>query len=380
MKVEWKPCIRIAVCVFGLYLAIHYWPAVAALLGKLISASSPVLIGGVIAYPLNILMGFYSRHYFPNKNSVVVSKTRTPVCLVFAIITLLAIIALIFALIIPQLIDCVKLLLVELPMFLTNAVDRLQQWHILTGEAADLLSGIDWKSKFGTLVQFVSNGLGDVMTIVISTLTSVFSGIANGFLSLIFALYLVLSKTRLKNQCSRLIRRFVKPNWSEKLFYALQIVNDSFHKFIVGQCTEAVILCALCTLGMVLLRLPYAAMIGALVGFTALIPVVGAFVGAGVGAFLILMESPLQALIFLIFILVLQQLEGNIIYPRVVGTSIGLPGLWVLASVTIGGGVLGVAGMLLGVPLAASVYRILRNDLNRHDQEAEPPAAPQNPT
>ncbi|MBR5509137.1 MAG: AI-2E family transporter, partial [Lachnospiraceae bacterium] len=128
---------------------------------------------------------------------------------------------------------------------------------------------------------------------------------------------------------------------------------------------EAVILGTLCALGMTVLRLPYAAMVGALIAFTALIPVVGAFIGGGVGAFVILMESPVQALIFLIFLIVLQQLEGNLIYPRVVGSSIGLPGLWVLAVVTIGGGVFGVLGMLLGVPIAAAAYRLLREDMNR---------------
>lgn len=374
MKLDWKTCIRIAVCIFGLYLAIHYWPAVSAFLGKLLSAAAPVVIGGIIAYPLNILMGFYSRHYFPGKNTKTIKSTRTPVCLVLAIVTLLAIITAIVALIVPQLIECFRLLLIEIPDFLTRTIMQLQQWHILSGELADFLNDIDWKSKIGDMVQFVTAGLGDVMDLVITTVSSVFSGIATGFLSIIFALYLVLSKTRLKNQCTRLLRRYVKPAWCEKVFYTLRIFNDSFHKFIVGQCTEAVILGALCVLGMVLCGLPYAAMIGALVGFTALIPVVGAFVGAGVGAFLILMQSPLQALIFLVFILVLQQVEGNIIYPRVVGTSIGLPGLWVLAAVTIGGGVMGVFGMLLGVPLAASVYRILRNDLNKIQAPIEPDA------
>lgn len=145
----------------------------------------------------------------------------------------------------------------------------------------------------------------------------------------------------------------------------LRVLNDCFHRFIVGQCTEAVILGALCTTGMMLLGLPYATMVGALIAFTALIPVVGAFIGGGVGAFVILMESPIQALIFLVFLVILQQVEGNLIYPRVVGTSIGLPGIWVLAVVTIGGGVFGIPGMLLGVPLAAAAYRLLREDINR---------------
>ena len=141
------------------------------------------------------------------------------------------------------------------------------------------------------------------------------------------------------------------------------VINDCFHRYIVGQCTEAVILGVLCMLGMMIIRLPYATMIGALIGFTALIPVAGAYIGAFVGAFMILTLAPVKALIFLVFIVVLQQLEGNLIYPRVVGSSLGLPAIWVLAAVTVGGGVLGVPGMLLGVPLTAAVYRLVRNDV-----------------
>jgi predicted PurR-regulated permease PerM len=148
----------------------------------------------------------------------------------------------------------------------------------------------------------------------------------------------------------------------------LGILNDSFHKYIVGQCVEAVILGTLCVLGMLIFRFPYATMIGTLVGFTALIPVAGAYIGAGVGTFMILTVSPMKAVLFLIFIAVLQQVEGNLIYPKVVGSSIGLPGMWVLAAVTVGGSLFGVFGMLVGVPMAAALYRILKNDM--HQREA----------
>jgi len=140
-------------------------------------------------------------------------------------------------------------------------------------------------------------------------------------------------------------------------------MNKSFHNFIVGQCTEAVILGSLCMVGMWVLRFPYAVMIGVLIGFTALIPIAGAYIGAGVGAFMIFTVSPFKAVLFLVFIVVLQQLEGNLIYPRVVGNSIGLPGIWVLAAITIGGGILGIGGMLLAVPLTATIYKLLREDI-----------------
>jgi predicted PurR-regulated permease PerM len=155
-----------------------------------------------------------------------------------------------------------------------------------------------------------------------------------------------------------------------RILYVLDVLNYSFRRYISGQSLEAVILGALCWLGMLILRLPYATMIGALIAFTALIPVAGAYIGAAVGAFMILMVSPMQALIFLIFLVILQQLEGNLIYPKVVGSSLGLPGIWVLAAVVVGGGVAGVMGMLLGVPIAATAYTLLRNNMNKQDAVA----------
>ena len=147
--------------------------------------------------------------------------------------------------------------------------------------------------------------------------------------------------------------------------YLLGVLNDCFHNYIVGQFMDAAIIGLLCTAGMWAFRLPYATMVGALVAFTSLIPVAGAYIGALVGAFMILTVSPIKAVAFLVFITVLQQLEGNIIYPRVVGSSMGLPGIWVLAAVTVGGGVMGIPGMLLGVPLAATIYRLIRDDVRK---------------
>ena len=207
------------------------------------------------------------------------------------------------------------------------------------------------------------------MNVAVTAVTSIFSVVANIVLGLIFALYLLLDKNRLVRQIKKVSGKYIPSKIHSKVSHVLEVVNDSFRRFIVGQCTEAVILGTLCTIGMMILKLPYAAMIGALIAFTALIPIVGAFIGAGVGAFLILMESPMKALIFLIFIIVLQQLEGNLIYPKVVGSSIGLPGIWVLAAVTVGGGVMGIWGMLIGVPVAAAVYRLVREAVNKKTDE-----------
>ena len=177
-------------------------------------------------------------------------------------------------------------------------------------------------------------------------------------------------KENLSRQGALLMKTYLKPSWYSRLLYFLETLHNCFRRFVVGQCTEAVILGLLCMGGMLLFQFPYASMVGTLIGFTALIPVAGAYIGAGVGAFMIFTVSPLKALLFLVFISVLQQLEGNLIYPKVVGSSIGLPGIWVLAAVTIGGGVLGIGGMLLAVPLAATFYQVLRDDVAKRNRPA----------
>ena len=204
-----------------------------------------------------------------------------------------------------------------------------------------------------------------------ATVTANVAGYLVDFLlALIFSLYLLAGKEKLQAQLARLLSTYLRPSWNRNLHHVAGVLNNCFHRYIVGQCTEAVILGSLCALGMLLLRLPYATMIGALVAFTALIPIAGAYIGASVGFFMIVTVSPMKGLIFLIFLLVLQQLEGNFIYPRVVGSSIGLPGIWVLAAVTVGGGVAGVGGMLLGVPLAAVLYRLVGNDVRKGERKA----------
>lgn len=219
--------------------------------------------------------------------------------------------------------------------------------------------------KLGEIFGILTSGVGNVMELVVNALSSVFSGVVMALMSVIFSIYLLLGKDTLGKQADRVMRHYLKTGWYKKIKYVLSVLNDCFHKYIVGQCTEAVILGMLCALGMVLLKLPYASMIGALIGFTALIPVAGAYIGGAVGAVMIFSVSPVQALIFLVYLVVLQQLEGNLIYPKVVGASMGLPGIWVLAAVTIGGGIMGVGGMLLSVPIAATVYQLIKDDMNK---------------
>ena len=367
MNLTLKSCLRIALSIFLLYLAIHYWPAVAKLFGTLVSAAMPLLLGGALAYVLNLIMRSYEKRFFPRSTNPKVAKLRRPVCLMMAILSLLAIITVIVWLILPQLVDCVELLIAQLPGAIESVLSWLDTVPFLSEELLSTLHGIDWQSKIGDIFNVVTSGVGSVMGVVIATVSSVFSGIVTAFMALIFAIYLLMGRDKLQAQCKRLMGHYLPEKIHSRILYVLDVLNYSFRRYISGQCIEAVILGALCALGMVILRLPYATMIGALIAFTALIPVAGAYIGAAVGAFMILMVSPMKALIFLIFLVILQQLEGNLIYPKVVGSSLGLPGIWVLAAVVVGGGVAGVLGMLLGVPIAAAAYTLIRNDMNKKD-------------
>ena len=366
----WKNCLKVTFCAFLLFIGIYYWKSITALLSLALSAAAPVIIGLAIAYVVNILMTFYERHYFKKKaNKKFVQKTRRPVCLVGAILTLLGVIALIVWLVVPELVLCVKFLISEIPPLIENFLTSRFAKEVVPKDILSTLASIDWLSYVTKIIDTVSKGMGDAVGVVVRALTSVASVVVTSLLSVIFSIYLLTGKDTLRSQCKRLMTSYLPEKINNRLIYTLSVFNDSFHGYIVGQCTEAVILGVLCTVGMLIFRFPYAAMIGALVGFSALIPVAGAYIGAGVGAVMMLTKSPLTALLFLVFIVVLQQLEGNLIYPKVVGGSIGLPAIWVLWAVTVGGGLFGVLGMLLGVPVVAALYRLLREDMKRKEDK-----------
>ena len=371
MKVSWSTCLKVGVSALALYLCIQFWPAIAALLGKIIGAATPLFIGCIAAYILNILMSAYEKRFFPKSQKKAAKRLRRPLCLIGAIVTLAAIVTLIVWLVVPQLVSCVQLIIEQVPGFVDELVELAKQWGVLSAETIGMLEQIDWPSKLGEIAGMVTSGIGSVAEVVVQAVTSVFSGVVTALLSIIFAVYVLLSKDKLYRSYHALARRYMKKSIMKRIDYVADVLNVCFYRYIVGQCTEALVLGVLCMLGMWILRLPYPTMIGALIAFTALIPVAGAFIGGAIGAFMILMVSPVQALIFVIFLVVLQQLENNLIYPKVVGSSIGLPPIWVLAAVTVGGGVMGVLGMLLGVPLTATIYHIIRNDVRRNTPKTE---------
>lgn len=375
MKVEWKSCFRAGISIFLLYLCIYYWQGVSDGIGLLLAAAGPLVVGCVIAYLINIPMSIYERCYFPRSESRLVKRSRRIVCMLAAMLTLLGIIGLVVGLVIPELLASIQELIEKLKIWFPEAMAWIAAFvadsdslaEIIPQEYLDKLAAVDWEAWISQIIQFLSSGIGGVAGTAVGAITSVFSSVVSFICGLIFALYMLLGKDRLLSQANRLMKNYLPDGWRKRISHVCEVLNDCFHRYVVGQCTEAVILGGLCMLGMWIFRFPYATMIGTLVGFTALIPVAGAYIGAVVGAFMILTVSPLKAVLFLIFLVVLQQIEGNLIYPRVVGSSLGLPGMWVLAAVTVGGGLLGIPGMLIGVPLVAAVYRLLREDVRRRE-------------
>ena len=375
--ITWKNCFKVGISVLLIYLCIRFSENVFAFIGLIFAALAPVIIGGVIAYLVNLLMSFYERHYFPKlSHKKAVIKSRRAVCMPAAILTLLAIISLIFGLVIPELVECVKTFIKVIPSFIDGLLKNDFINRVIPEIFIDRLDSINWQTFIEKGIGFVTQGVGGAVDVVFSTIVSIASGVVTGFLSVIFAIYLLASKENLLGQGQRLCAVYLGEKKYRRVSYFFEVVNDCFRKYIVGQCIEAVILGVLCMLGMLALRLPYAAMIGALVGFSALIPVAGAYIGAGVGAVMILTVSPVKALIFLIFLVVLQQLEGNLIYPRVVGNSLGLPAFWMLLAITVGGSVMGIIGMLIGVPITSAIYRFIREDVTRREESAKPVPVP----
>ncbi len=383
-RVETATCVKLAIAVFAVYLSIRYWPQVAKFIMGVIESAEPLIIGAIVAFLVNILMRSLEKIIFPKAKKQALITSRRIICMLLAFILLIGIVAIIVWLITPQLVSCIEIIIAEVPPLFNSIIKWLQKTQILPEDILAELASIDWKSNLTKIFDVLTSGIGSVFDIVVTTVTSVFSGVVTALVSLIFAIYILLDKERLSKQFKRLEKCYLGLSKRRKYNHTLQTVKESFENFIVGQCKEAVILGVLCAVGMWIFRFPYASMIGALIGFTALIPVAGAYIGAAVGAIMILTESPIKALLFIVFIVVLQQLEGNLIYPKVVGESIGLPGLWVLAAVTIGGGVMGIPGMLIGVPLVAAIYKLVGEDMDerlaaRAAASAPAPAEPPTP-
>lgn len=377
-KKEIKQYLFFAVTVIIVCYVVMHFSVFEHLIGIALSAMFPLGLGVMIAYIFNIILTFFEKRYFPKSQSAFIRMSRRPVCLVVSFLCAVGIIVLVLNIVIPEIINALKLITAEIPPLLTMSRDyileKLAEYPDIQSEVNDFFNefdykSLDWTSITGKAADFVQNGLMGIISSALGIVGAVTGTVANIVIAVIFAIYLLMRKDKLLTDINRFENAYLSEKLNRKINRVCKVANDTFQSFFIGQFLEAFLLGCLCFIGMSILRLPYAAMSGTLVGVTALIPIVGAFLGAGISAFIIFTESPTQALIFLIFLVILQQLENNIIYPKVVGNSIGLPGIWVLVAVTVGGGLWGVVGMLIGVPLAATMYKLVFETLENKEKK-----------
>lgn len=324
---------------------------------------SPFIIGALLAFVLNVLIKFIETKIFGKiKEGKVWKKIKRPISITVSLILVGLIIYFVMNLLIPQLRNSVSLLTDTLPEYKEDIINILEKFDVEETTVAKVGEYLDNFTK--VITDYIKGNSKDVLSITTEVATSIISIVSKGIISIVFAIYIIAQKETLKRQVDKLMNAYLKPKVSNKIRDIAVMSNKTFSNFVTGQCLEAIIFGLLCFFGMLILRLPYASTISVVIGFTALIPVFGAIIGTVLGAFLILMVSPVKAIIFVVFVIVLQQLEGNLIYPKIVGKSIGLPGMWVLFSVTIGASIAGIWGMLIATPLFSVLYSIFSKAVN----------------
>lgn len=360
-KIFWKYLLCIAVVI----LVITRLDRLGIWLHNLWGIVFPLVLGCLMAYVLNIIMKFLERFWFPESKNLLVKRTRRGCCVFLSVFLVIGGIFLIIRIVLPELIEACQVIADEVPVYF----EKIQNWIVANGEMFPSIAEnignmeVNWQELFQKLLTYATSGVSSMLNSAVLFIIKVLGSVVNIAIGFIFSIYILLNKEKLLNQIRILEKTYLSDLSVSRINKVLYTAHHCFTSFISGQCVEAVILGILCTVGMLILRFPYAPMVGTFIGATALIPMVGAYLGAAVGAFMIFTVSPVKAIGFILFIIVLQQMEGNLIYPKVVGVSIGLPGMWVLVAVTIGGGLGGIPGMLIGVPLAATVYRLIDMDV-----------------
>lgn len=335
------------------------------ILGFILHVTFPFILGGAIAFVLNVPMSFIQRHLFSEERTEkkpVLQKLARPVSMMFVLFAVIGVVVLVMFVLIPQLGNTFA----NLGQSIQEFIPKVQKW------AKDIFHGnkeimawvnslkFDWDKLMSTGIDFLGNGAGSVLDSTITAAKSIVSSITTFFIAFVFAVYVLLQKEKLGLQAKKVLFAFVRKGRAEAALEVLSLTYSTFSSFLTGQCVEAIILGSMFVVSMWIFRLPYALLTGIVIAFTALIPIFGAFIGCAVGTFLIFMINPVKALAFIILFLVLQQIEGNLIYPHVVGNSVGLPSIWVLAAVSLGGSLMGVVGMLVFIPIVSVIYALFR--------------------
>lgn len=380
-----KWLIGIAAACILIFLGLQNISAVADALGWLIGIAMPLLVGWGIAIIVNVPMRFLETHLWSKSKKPFLTKIRRPVALILSLVFILGVLAGVVIVVLPTLIDTITVF-VESAIEIVGKLNSENKEDIAALPFGELLLEINWSELVNSLKNWLQERSHAIVDTAFGTVTSAVGIIIDMFLSIAFAIYLLGSKETLKRQLTRVVRAWFPEKKAGWLIHAAEILNVNFRSFIAGQSLEAVILGILCFVGMLIFGFPYAAMISTMVGVTQLIPIIGGFIGGGIGALMILTLDPMKALWFVIYLIVLQILENNLIYPKVMGTQVHLSSLIILAAVTLGGGVAGPVGILLAVPVASTAYTLLKEATAKREQmmlrTAEPtcPEAAAEPT
>lgn len=353
--------------VFTAFIIVCFWKyeMVFSVLKFMFNLLLPFIIGGAIAFGINVPMNFFQRHLFPKEKTEknkALKKLEKPASLIISLVCVIGVIVLVMFVVIPQLKDT----FVNLGQSIQAFIPRVQEWaRIWFSDNPEIMAMVnnlqfDWNKIMNAGLSFFKSGAGSVLDSTIAAAKSIVDFFTTFFIAFVFAIYILLQKEKLNVQVRKVLFAFVRKGRAEAILEVCSLTYSTFSSFLTGQCVEAVILGSMFVVVMGILRLPYALLVGILIAFTALIPIFGAFIGCVVGAFLIFMVDPMKAVMFVVLFLVLQQIEGNFIYPHVVGNSVGLPSMWVLAAVSIGASLMGVVGMLIFIPLVSVIYALFR--------------------
>lgn len=368
IEIDYKKTLKLVIIAIIAYWILNHYQIVLSLLSKLLSVLMPFIIGCMIAFVLNVLMIRIEKQLSKVIVNPKLKILKRVLSILGSIALVVGVVAVIIILIIPELVSAIKVIALSLP----EVIDNLQNWtdshSIYLPQLENLINQIDVESLGNELSKFAKTEFSGMLDSTIDILAVIVNGIVNFVLGLVFAIYILMSKETLKDQTKRLINAYLPSKVADNIFEVARLSRTTFSNFIIGQTVEAFILGALCTIGMIILGLPYAPMVGSLVGITAFIPIIGAFIGGAIGAFMIFTVDYMQAFIFIIFLVILQQLEGDLIYPRVVGSTIGLPSIWVLFAVTVGGSLWGITGVLLGVPIVSVIYSLVKIQVKNREK------------
>lgn len=331
----------------------------------------PFILGGGIAFILNIPMSFLEEKIFQNrhlKEKKIAQRLSRPVCLILTLAIVIGVVVLVMFVVIPELTRTILSLGRTIQTFIPEAQQFLEKLFTDNKEIQAWLSNLnlDVGRLTDTVMSFFQNSAGNVLNSTMSAIGSIVSGVTTFVIAFVFSCYVLLQKEKLNIQVKKVVYAFFPEKRAEWMFEVGSLASKAFSSFFTGQCVEALILGCMFFIVMSILNMPYTMLVSVLIAFTALIPIFGAFIGCFVGAFLILMVDPMQMIVFVVTFLILQQIEGNLIYPKVVGSSVGLPSIWVLAAVTIGGSLMGIVGMLIFIPIVSVVYTLFRASVYKH--------------